>query len=502
MTVDTATPPAAAPAAGGTRAAPRPAVARPAAALSSKDALRRLFGRGALFTMAMAVQMVSALLVVPIVTRLISVDAYGRVAAALVAYSAVSIVAAAGLPEAASRTFFRDDDHGPRDAHRLVVLTAAAAVTVALVADLTGRLWAPAFSLDYGAEVRLAVWGGGALAVLLTTQSLLRAADRVWSFLALASVASLGAQGLGLALTAVYGTPTAYLTGLCAGTATAALLGVVLSGSLGHGLPTRGLARQAVDLGLPLVPHSLAIFLLLAVDRVAIAATLGLGATGRYQVAYAVGGVGVSLVTAVNQAWIPLLLGADPERRWRILASTANAVHRFCAAAAGALALIVPLGLIVAAPPSYDRTELVPVAAIVAFSILPYATASTFFNIMFVGGRTRVMAIAAPLAALFNLGLNFVLLPVVGLVGASVATVAAYGVLAGIVAHASRRFVVIPGVLMSSLTAWALAAPVVLAGALLPPTPAGIAARVVLTLALLAVLGRQVRTLRKLPAAA
>ena len=483
MTVDTAS-------------APAGTAARSAPASSSHDALRRLFGRGAVFTMAMAVQMVAALLVVPIVTRLISVEAYGRVAAALVAYSAVSIVAAAGLPEAASRTFFRDDGSGERDAHRLVVLTAAAAAAIALIADLTGPLWAPAFSLEYGSEARLAVWGGGALAVLLTVQSLLRAADRVWSFLALAALASLGAQGLGLALTAVYGTPTAYLAGLCAGTATAALVGVALSGSLRHGLPTRTLARRAVDLGLPLVPHSLAIFLLLSVDRVAIAATLGLGATGRYQVAYAVGGVGVSLVTALNQAWIPLLLGADPEQRWRILASTANAVHRFCAAAAGTLALIVPLGLVVAAPASYDRAELVPVAAIVAFSILPYATTSTFFNVLFVGGRTRIMAVAAPLAALFNLGLNFLLLPVVGLVGASIATVAAYAVLAGIVAVASRRFVVIPGLVVSSLTAWALAAPVVLAGALLPPSPAGTAARAVLGLGLIAVLARQVRALR------
>jgi O-antigen/teichoic acid export membrane protein len=238
-------------------------------------------------------------------------------------------------------------------------------------------------------------------------------------------------------------------------------------------------------------------FLLLWVGPIAIAATPGLGAAGRCQVAYAVGGVGVSLVTALNQAWIPLLLGADREARWSILASTSEIVHRFAAAAAGALALIVPLGLAFAAPPSYDRPDLVPVAAVVAFSILPYATASTFFNVMFVGGRTRIMAVAAPAAALFNLGLNFLLLPVVGLVGASIATVAAYVLLAAIVAVASRRFVVVPGVLRSSLVAWALAAPVVLAGALLPPTPAGVGVRVALGAVLVAALVWQVRALRR-----
>jgi len=56
-----------------------------------------------------------------------------------------------------------------------------------------------------------------------------------------------------------------------------------------------------------------------------------------------------------------------------------------------------------AAPPSYHRADLVPVAATVAFSILPYATMSTCFNALFVAGRTRIMAVAAPVAAALNL---------------------------------------------------------------------------------------------------
>src|SRR6185436_20878053 len=99
---------------------------------STHAALRRLFGSGSVYSLALALQLSAALLVVPIVTRLLSVSDYGTVAAAMVVMTIVSIVGAAGLPEAASRTWFREGG-GPADAHRLVVGTAAVALVVALI---------------------------------------------------------------------------------------------------------------------------------------------------------------------------------------------------------------------------------------------------------------------------------------------------------------------------------------------------------------------------------
>src|SRR5262249_19836000 len=138
-------------------------------------------------------------------------------------------------------------------------------------------------------------------------------------------------------------------------------------------------------------------------DRIVIAAVLGLAAAGRYQVAYAVGGVGVALVTALNQAWGPLLLGAREHNRWDILTATSAVIHLVAGITAVTLALIAPLALLIAAPPSYGRSGLVPVVAIVAFSALPYAACGTYFQVVFVSGRTRVMAVAAPLAAALNI---------------------------------------------------------------------------------------------------
>jgi O-antigen/teichoic acid export membrane protein len=465
---------------------------RPAAVASPAEAVRRLFGRGSVYTLVLAIQMLTGLIAVPLLTRLLTPSSYGRVVAAIVVYTVLSIIGAAGLPDAASRTFFAESD-GPRHARRLITAATCFALLLSLLADLTGPLWAPLFGLNYGGVLRLAVWAGAGGAVMLGAQSLLRVADRVWAFLAVALLAAVGGQALGLTLTALSHSATAYMAGIAAGAALAAAAGLTATGCLRSGMAGLGELRKGLGLGLPIVPHSLAVSMLASADRVVIVAALGLAAAGRYQVAYAIGSVGVALVVALNMAWLPLLLGASKESRWEILTATSRVVHLLAASVASLLALVAPLALLIAAPASYGRESLVPVAAIVAFSALPYATCGTYFQVVFVSGRTRIMAIAAPLAAAINIGLNVLLLPVIGLTGAAIATVVAYAVLPGVVALTARRIVSLPGASRDALSAWLLAAPFVAAGALLPSGAVGVTARI--AAAIVAVAGT-VRLLR------
>jgi peptidoglycan/LPS O-acetylase OafA/YrhL/O-antigen/teichoic acid export membrane protein len=446
-------------------------------ATSSAEALRRLFGRGSIYTLVLAVQMSVGLLVLPVVTRLLSPAAYGHVAAGVVVVLVISVVGAAGLPEAASRTYFTQSD-GHRAAHRLIVATLFIAVAVALVLELTGSEWAPLLGVRYAGVLRLAVWGGAAGSVMLGTQTLLRVMDRVWAFLSVALVASVGGQGIGLALTIALRSPTSYMAGLVIGTGLGVLLGLALTGALRCGMPTPDELRRGLRLGAPFVPHSLASYLVASADRVAILAVLGLAAAGRYQVAYAIGSIGIALAIALNQAWLPLLLGIAEERRWEILTATSRSVHQIAAFVAATIALLVPLALLVAVPGSYGRMALVPVGAIVAFSVLPYVTGATYSQVLFLTGKTRLFALAAPLAAVVNIGLNIILLPIVGLVGAAVATVVAYAVLPAIFAPAAFRIVALSTALRDALRAWLIAAPFVIGGALLPATPVGVALRI------------------------
>jgi O-antigen/teichoic acid export membrane protein len=456
------------------------------------EAIRRLVGRGSVYTLGLALQMLTAFLVVPVITRLLTPAAYGRAAAGLVVFTLLSIVSGAGLPDAATRVFFAGPD-GPRDARRLMLALAAIAVVLSLILDLTGPLWAPLFGFSYGAVLQLAVWGGAVGAVNFGAQMVLRAQERAWTFLGVSMLGTVGGQAVGLALTAALHSATGYIAGVVAGAAVAAIAGLVRISAFRAGLPRLREVRTSLALGLPIVPHGLAIYVLASADRIVIAAILGLAATGRYQVAYAVGGLGVALVTAVNQAWLPVVLGAPANSRWEVLTATSRVVNLIAAVIAGALALVAPLGLLIAAPPAYGRAALVPVAAIVAFSAVPYATSGTYFQIVFARGRTGVMAIAAPVAAAINIALNVLLLRPIGLTGAAIATAAAYAALPAIVWLRARRLVSLPRADRDALGAWLMAAPFVAAGALLPSDALGALARCLLGIVELAVAYRLIR---------
>src|SRR4051794_34693074 len=141
----------------------------------------------------MTIQMAAAFLVVPVVTRVLAADGYGEVATALVVSSLLSILAAGGLPEAASRAFFQPEG-GPRAARRLVAATVVLAGGAVVAGELLGLV------LHSSGALRFGVLAGGATGVVLAVQSYLRAADRVRAFLAVTAVTSVGGQGAGVVL--------------------------------------------------------------------------------------------------------------------------------------------------------------------------------------------------------------------------------------------------------------------------------------------------------------
>lgn len=459
-----------------------------------ESAVRRLLGRGSIYTLCLGVQLSAGLIVTPILTRLLPASSFGQIAACLVIISCLQVMATGGLSEVAARAWFRADE-GPDYARGLAMACIPAALLVGIVFDATGPLWAGALSLHYDTALRLAVWTGSAGGILLAAQALLRAADRAWVFLGITAIASAGAQGLGLSLTVIDRSPAAYVAGLGVGTVIAALLALHLASALRRTPPSLPELRSALGIGLPLLPFNLSVYSLAAADRLLVAAVLGLRAAAHYQVAYAVGGLGVTLITALNQAWLPLFLGADDQERWIVLAKTSVAVHRIAIGVAGALALLAPVGLAFAAPASYDRSSLVPVSAVVAASALPYVTCSTYFHGLFFEGSTRVMALSAPLAAGLNIAMDLVLLRYWGLMAAAWATLVAYAVFAVAGIWGSRGRPGREGLLSSSMLSWLAAVPPVAFGALLPDDEGGLVIRIILAIVLLLAIVRPAITL-------
>lgn len=409
------------------------------------SARRVLFGRGAVYTVATALQAGVLVFVLPLATRLLTPEAFGAVATASVVLQLLGIAATLGIPSVLMLEYFSSDD-GPRRARRLVGATSLGALLVVGTAEVSHPLWARAFAeIEYAGALRLAVWAAAAMAVITAVQGVLRSMDRPGLYVLVTGMASLGGHGLGLALlVGVDRSATAYLAGVLLGTAAGAVTGFVVVGAQLPRWSDRDLVRQALATGVPVVPHSLSMFALLAIDRVVIERMLGLSDAGRYQVAYLIGASGLSLVSALNNAWSLIVFSARDEDRWPLLVQTTRDLERVVVAFVVGVALLSPAALVLAAPGDYDTSALVPVVAVTATTTLPFLWYLSSVHVVLFFRRTFVLAVTTPTVAAFNVVVNVVLLPVLGLVAAAVATVVSYGLLAWRVRRAADRCAAIP----------------------------------------------------------
>jgi O-antigen/teichoic acid export membrane protein len=405
----------------------------------SRAAVARMFGRGSLYTIAQAAQLSAALLVIPALTRLVEPEELGVIALAVLVQSILGVVSAAGLPVSIGRNYFRPE-YGPARAAALIPAAGLVAVCVATVAELTGPLWSGVFAdVDYGGALRVAVWSSVPLALLGAAQSHLRAAERAGMFVTTAMLAAPAAQLAGvLVLVLADSDATGYFAGVAALQAVAALVAL---GSIAEARRLGSLVdfRRSLAVGLPTIVHSLALYALAAGDRGVIERLEGLDAVGRFQVAYALGAIVLSLLFAINFAWSPIVYGSPEERRWQVLAETREPLFGVAGLAVAVIAIGAPVGLAVAAPGSYSPEELVPVTSIVALSGIPMVLYLSHAHAIIWHGKTIALAFATPTAAALNIVLCLVLIPPLGLEGAALATVIGYCVLALLTLPVARR---------------------------------------------------------------
>jgi O-antigen/teichoic acid export membrane protein len=449
---------------------------------------RALFGQGSIYTAASAVQAVSTLLVLPVVTRLLGAEELGLVAAGTVVAQLLAMIGGLGLSNAILLEYFGDPG-GIHRARRLVGATAVVAVLTVGLADLAGPLWIRGFSeIDYTTAFRVAVWSAAPIAVLGASQALLRARGQAAAFVVATVLATAGGHALGaLAVHLTDGDAGAYFGGLLAGSVLGAAVGLAVGGIERPRRDDLELLSRSLRLGVALVPHALAMYALLAVDRLLIESVLGLDAAGRYQVAYLLGGAGLSLLVAVNNAWAPMVIGARDDQRWSVLAATTRDLETLVPAAVAFLALGAPVLVGIAAPSDYGTTELARVVAIVSVSALPYLWYLAGVHILLFHRDAGALLRVTPVAVVLAVVANLLVLDRSGLVGAAIVTVASYAFLAWRVHAASVKHAQPPWNAASSTRATVLVAVALVSALTLPTDGLGLVLRALVGLTILGV---------------
>jgi O-antigen/teichoic acid export membrane protein len=187
----------------------------------------------------------------------------------------------------------------------------------------------------------------------------------------------------------------------------------------------RPLFRQMQRFGLPLVPSGIALWVIDLSDRFFLVHMKGLEENGLYSVGVRISTALLLVLIALRTAWpaFAYSIKSDDEAK-STYAFVLTYVMYACCWLSVTLSLLAPwIVRLLTTPKFYRASEVVPLLVFGATSFIA-------FNVMSIGiGRakkTQFNWVITGGAALVNVGLNFVLIPPYGMIGAAVSTLVAY----------------------------------------------------------------------------
>ena len=380
----------------------------------------QLARHGLLYTVGVLVQGLATLLVIPLATRLLGPNEYGHVAIGLSIIQIGAVVAVVGLPAAITRAYF-DPGDGLLRARAMMGLVVGIGLIVVVAALLLRPLM--------GDVIALSVAAVGATTLVVAGQAVLRAQGRPVIFMLTAIGSTAGAHVIGLSAATFHPTATTYLGGYLVGAAASAVLVMAI---VPPARPWRvpGAVSEGVRIALPVVPHTVALLALNSGDPLLVSRLLDPAAAGRYQVAMMLGLAPLALLSGINNAWSPAIMGAPSEDRWALLARTIRPILWVAVVCALGVALLAPLSVHLLAPPAYGHrvlAQLAQVMALCGISQVLYLGASV---VIFTQKRTTALAVTTPLAALLFVGISVPLVAWLGLLGMALAKVVGFAALA------------------------------------------------------------------------
>ena len=391
--------------------------------------LARLGRHSVIYGLGGLVSRILAVLLLPLYTSYLAPSSFGRVETLTAATAVAVIVLRMGVSTAFFRFYF---DHKDAARRLAVVRTsfwftmAMATVGLVLCVAFAGSV-SQALQLGNHPElVRAAAIGFWAQMNFEQMTSLFRVEERSIAF-ALASIANVLIT-IGSTLVLVVGLHEGAL-GLLIGNFIGTLcVYVVLLGYRHEQLGLqfdRGLFRGMQRFGLPLVPSALALWAINFIDRVFIGGYKGQAEVGVYSAAIKIASVITFAMFAFRTAWPAFAYSIeddhDAKRTYSFVLTYLLAFASWIALGLGALA---PWLVEAMTDPRYQRAE--KGVALLAFAGAVYAG----YTVLAIGSgrarRTQLNWIVTGAGAAVNVGLIVWLVPRYGMVGAAVATLAAY----------------------------------------------------------------------------
>jgi O-antigen/teichoic acid export membrane protein len=410
--------------------------------------LKKLLTHSAVYGAADVMQNVIGLLLIPIFTRLLTLDEYGAVALLGLFSSLAKIVFRLGLESA----FFRLHYDQPDEPGRRRLAGTAAMVAAGTGGLLFGLVWlagTPLTHAVFGQSVAphewllLAAADIYVAALSFVPQVLLRIQDRPRLFSAFNLLRQLLNLSLKVALVkAGLGVTGVLCSDLIATGVFALLLFPILARHASWIFSPR-LAGELLGLGLPRVPHGFMLQVQNFADRRLLEHFANRDVVGLYSVGYTFGSAVKFALSAFEPAWQPFVYAqiGKPDGRQTLARLATYVLAAFTFVTLGVAVLGREVVVLLTAPPFHAAAPVVPIVALAYLLHGVFLLTSIGINIQ---KKARYYPLVTLVSATTNVALNLALIPRLGMIGAAWATVASYAVMAAIGVWLSQRLYPLP----------------------------------------------------------
>jgi O-antigen/teichoic acid export membrane protein len=407
--------------------------------------MKELARHSAVYGFGSLVSRFIAVLLLPVYTRYLSPADYGLIETLIALSAVLTVLLAAGVKSAFFRFYFDDEDK--RRVIRTSFWFTMASGTAGLLAGLAlaGPISELLFDTSQHADlVRAAFVGLWAHVNYEQMTSIFRVEQRSVAYL----IATLINLGLTVAATLILVValdqgPIGVIVGNFTGTL------IVYAGLLAYRREQLGfeldrpLLRAMNRFGMPLVPSALFLWVLNFSDRFFLVKLAGAREVGLYSIGVRLASAIILFLAAFRTAWPAFAYSieddAEAKRTYSFVLTYVVVITSWMALALGVLAPWLVRLLTTEEFYSAER-----VVAPLAFA----AAAFGAYIVVVIGigrvRRTRSNWVITGAAAALNVGLNLLLIPEYGMIGAAVATIGAYGTLFLAMAWKAQRLYPVP----------------------------------------------------------
>jgi O-antigen/teichoic acid export membrane protein len=399
---------------------------------------------------ATLVQFLFGLFIMPLISKTMGAQGYGIWSQATATVSLILSVTNLGLGTALVRFLASEKSREEiREGFYSVIITLFA---VNLIAALLVFVFAGPLADNFFNGAVLVVRLTGAMVILVTLVENCLLLIRTFQQVKMLSAFMAAETALFTALVAFfvfrgYGITWVVLAYISVKTLEFIVLFFLIRSKIGLKWPRFSRLREFLSFGLPLAPRGLAYWLININDRYIISYVLGATSLGIYAAGYNLGNIPYSVTTILSfvlMATLPQLY--DQGRIDEVKTHLRFNLKYFLAIAIPFLFGAAVLGESVLR--LFSTQEIAAgghfVTPLVALAVTLLGVHNIMWNILLLVKKTRVLVIIWGIAAALNVGLNLLLVPSVGIIGAPVSALVAYALALGAVSYYARKELTFP----------------------------------------------------------